>query len=197
MQSIKTYRTDDLTPPPHRGLLPIKKHLLQFVAWREHLPDLVTPLTVPGLGPIAAALDMVLTTGEAYLRSNSWLTIDTYGARLHYIVQDIPRLKQDTLYVTDAGAAQFNRFLEQLMRDDLNSRILDGKKRGEQEKRIIEQFLDETGLNETLDLDAEKKAQWRLRNHRGMPRVRGHHIMRGTAAQPAPQEGRYAGRVRW
>lgn len=196
MQSIKTYRTDNLTPPPHRGLLPIKKYLLQFVAWREHLPDPTAPISVPGLGPIAAAIDMVLTTGDAYLRSNSWFTIDSYGARLHYIVQDLPRLKRDTLYVTDEGAAQFNRFLEQLMRDDLNMRILDGKKRGDQEKRIIEGFLDETGLNEYLDFDSEKKAQWRLRTHRGVPSVRGHNLMRESSYRGV-SVACYAGRVHW
>lgn len=192
----KKYRTDSLIPPPHRGLLPVKKHLLAFVAWREHFPDLLTPLTVPGLGPIAAALDMVLTTGDAYLASSNWLTVDTYGARLHYLVQDIPRLRQDMLYVTDAGAAQFNRFLEQLLQDDLHARILAGKKNGDQEKRIIERFMDETGLNEYLEFDMLKKAQWRLRTHRGVPSVRGHNLMRGSGYAGTTVLC-YAGRVHW
>ncbi len=149
------------------GCIPVKKHLLQYVIWRERLPDAGTPIPVPGLGPIAAALDMVLTFDHIYLDSAPSPVVDKFTGRLYYAVEST-----DRQFVPDTGALMFNRFLEQLLRDDLNARILEGKTLGIQEKNVIERFLSETGLDEYLDFESVKKAQWRLRVHRRAPLIR-------------------------
>lgn len=168
--------------PTHHGVLPIKPAHLQYVVWRERLVSPSAPLLVPGLGAISAGLDMALITGAAYLDSRSTQQVDFYTAKLHYRIHDLMHLQADRLYVSDYGAELFSRFLEQLMRDDLNDRVLRGKQQGRLEKNTIESFLDETGLNEWFEFDSEKKAQWRLRKHRGLPNIRGHNLMRAMAS---------------
>lgn len=165
----------------HHGILPIKPALLEFVRYRENLSGAASLILVPGLGPIAAAIDMVLVSADEYLASRPMQRVEAYTARLHYEITDLPHLHERRVYVNDTGAVLFNRFLEQLMRDDQYWRILKAKERGVQEKNTIAEFLDETNLNEFLELDTEKKGQYRLRRHRGIPSIRGKNLMRAAA----------------
>jgi hypothetical protein len=181
----------------------VRPHLAQFVVWRERLPDAAAPLRVPGLGAISAALDMVLVPYDDYRRSPLRTSVDALGARLYYIVDgrlrtarapvpgtlslfDDPAAAADTVppsyaprvrqYATDAGTTAFNRFLEQLLRDDLNAAVFAAKHRGENETDAIEAFMDAVGLHDLLDLDTLKKSAWRMRTWRGAEIIRGKHL---------------------
>lgn len=154
--------------PASRCCLPVKAHLLQYVVWRERLPAADTPIPVPGLGPIAAALDMVRTFDHVYLGAAPREAVDHFTARLYYALDP----SETRRFVADPGVILFNRFLDQLLRDDLFARILAGKSGGLQEKKVIEDFLTETRLDEFLDFESVKKAQWRLRVNRRVPTIR-------------------------
>lgn len=178
---------------PLLACVAVKPHLLRYVVWREHFPTSAHPLPVPGLGPVSAALDMVLVSENEYLRSIPRESVDALGARLFYAVHGGARADYARRFVTDAGTAQFNRFLEQLLRDDLDRLIFEAKSAGRKEKEAIEVFLDRTGLHDMLDFESLKKSAWRLRAHRGAPIIRCKHAR--PRATIFPEAAR--GRVHW
>lgn len=199
----------------------VRPHLLQFIAWREWLPDLNTPLLVPGIGPIAAALDAVLVPLLEYRHSQSRGSVDEFGARLYYRLaakeksapSDSPRspqlglfsavaldevahraVQRERRFVTDAGMARFNRVVEQLLLDDLARYILREKKlNGRTETDAIYDFLDEVGISELVEFDKAKKGAYRWRVHYNAPIIRGHDLRPRT--QPVDVRARV--RVKW
>lgn len=163
------------TPPGemYAGRIAMKPHLLRYVQWREGLKDSAAPLLVPGLGPIAEVLSMLLVDDRNFLSARPLQSVEGFSATLHYHV--IARnVLSGHRYVTDEGTRHFNRFLQQLLQDDLYFRSAEARKQRTQEKIVIETFLHDTGLDEWLEFDTAKKAQFRLRQIRSGVNVSGY-----------------------
>jgi len=159
---------DTLSPPcdQYAGRIAIKPHLLRYVEWREGLNAYTRPaLIVPGLGPITEVLSMLLVSDQQLLASSPLKSVEGYTATLHYqvIVRSMPAPRR---FVTDEGTRHFNRFLEQLLNDDIFFRAKEAAREKKQQKTIIEEFLHATGLDEWIEFDAQPKAQHRLKQIR-------------------------------
>ena len=157
----------------HLGRIAIKPHLLRYIQWREQFRQEDQPLIVPGLGPIAHVLGMMLVTDREYLNAAPLTTVEGYTATLHYKVVQRHTLEQ-RYYLTDEGTREFNRFLQQMLQDDLFFRVREGQRKKQQEKDIIEAFLHDTGLDEWLEFDTQKKANFRLKQFRTGQQVQGY-----------------------
>lgn len=157
----------------HAGRIAIKPHLLRYVQWREGLRDAATPLVVPGLGPIAEVLAMLLVDDRTYLNSQPLRGVDAYTETLHYVISDrsMPSARR---FVTDEGTLHFNRFLQQLLNDDIFFRAKEAEKARKQQKTVIEEFLQATGLDEWLEFDSLPKIQTRLKQLRSGASVQGY-----------------------
>jgi hypothetical protein len=201
----------------------VRPHLLRYIAWRERLPDLTTPVLVPGWGLVPAVLDGFLVSLHEYKRAGARPCVDAFGARLYYRISPKgrphraehrgPQLSffdadpaavaldaeahealRERRFITDAGAARFNRIVEQMLVDDLSRHILQAKaEHGTQEKDAIEDFLDLVGIADCYEFDRAKKSAWRLRVHTNAE------LLRGNRPRPRSISIDYQtrARVRW
>lgn len=167
--ATRTTQPEDI----HLGRIAIKPHLLRYIQWREQFRQEDQPLIVPGLGPIAHVLSMLLVTDREYLDARPLTTVEGFTATLHYRVVQRHTM-EPRFYVTDEGTREFNRFLQQLLQDDLHFRIREAAARRIQEKDVIEDFLHSTGLDEWLEFDTTKKANFRLKQFRNGCPVQGY-----------------------
>jgi hypothetical protein len=195
------------------GCIAVSPHLAQFVVWIENLPDGTTPLRVPGLGPITAALASHLVSYSDYRRSPMRTSVDALGARLYYVVDGRERTgktpppgmlslfsdDEDTTeekmyvprkerFVNDKSIIDFNRFLDQFLRYELNRAIIEAKKRGIHECEAIEGFMTEVGIHDLIDFDTLKKSAWRRRVWLGTDIIRGNQFRprQNTFSTPTP-----------
>lgn len=174
------------------GSIKVRPYLAAYTRWRENLaPD--QPLLVPGCSPIALALDLCLTNKTTYLASRAvGLPDEKYGARLRYTVAG-SRDRDGFLFVTDAMALRFNSFLLHDLHNLLADRIFRAVADGGSEKLTLLGFMREVGIEELVEYDALKKANYRLRTHRGFSHGRGRNwtysptAMQFIHAQPAPK----------
>ena len=164
-----------LLPPDPQfvGRVAIKPHLLRYVQWREGLKDENTPLVVPGLGPIAEVLSILLVTDREYTSSRPLSSVDGFSAVLRYTVADRSSVTPRR-FVTDEGTRHFNRYLQQLLNDDIYFRAREAQKQKVQQKTVIEEFLHVTGLDEWLEFDSMPKSQTRLKQFRTGRSVQGY-----------------------
>jgi len=166
----------EILPPPddkYSGRIAIKPHLLRYVQWREGLRDEHSALIVPGLGPIAEVLSILLVSDREYLNARPLTSVEGYTAVLHYAV-----LERSTSparrFVTDEGTRHFNRYLQQLLNDDIYFRAKEAARQRIQQKTVIEEFLAATGLDEWLEFDSMPKSQTRLKQLRSGASVQGY-----------------------
>lgn len=164
-----------LLPPDTQfaGRVAIKPHLLRYVQWREGLDDENTPLVVPGLGPIAEVLSILLVTDREFTSSRPLSSVDGFSAVLRYTVADRSSVAPRR-FVTDEGTRHFNRYLQQLLNDDIYFRAREAQKHKVQQKTVIEEFLHATGLDEWLEFDSMPKSQTRLKQFRTGRHVQGY-----------------------
>ncbi len=164
-----------------KGWIPIRPHLLRYVEWRECLVA-GHPIVIPGMTIIAQALDLCLTNKTSYLTSTirrEESRVHEYSGRLHYLVHGITRCRYNFHFVTAQQGMAFNIFLHHAMHDDLLRLIQAGQAAGQYEINIIKNFLDETGMDELINYESVKKAQYRLRQAKAYSMQKGRTI-RGT-----------------
>lgn len=164
-----------------KGWIPIRPHLLRYVQWREHL-DAGAPIIVPGITPIAQALDLCLTNKTSYLTSTlrkEEPSAHEYTERLYYLVRGATRCRYNFHFVTAPQGMAFNIFLHHAMHDDLLRLIQAGQAAGQYEINIIRNFLEDTGMDDLINDESVKKAQYRLRKTKHYQVQKGRPI-RGT-----------------
>lgn len=173
-------RTAFMTDKSTCGMLPIQPHLLAYLTWKENLSK-GELFTIPSQSPIAVALSGYILLSLRLIRdarqvAPTCLKMERYTARLPFQIQGV--YNPDFFIIADLIAKEFDAYLYHTLQAELFDRILFAKRFGMEEKDTIEGFLDESGLNYYLDFEAVKKAQYRLRQTRRTPTVRGLSIRR-------------------
>jgi hypothetical protein len=204
--------------PDRIACVAMRPALLRYIAWRECFTDLSTPLLLPGIGPVAAALDSLLVTMHEFRRSAPRESVDEFHARLYFRVTEKEKVKRpcckpsqfsmfpatdddeehyaamrERRFITDAGTRRFNRFAEQLLFDDIARFVLREKATGATETESIQLFLDQIGIADLIEFEQAKKYAWRWRSHYNAPIIRGN-TMRPRAV---PVDVAHRTRVRW
>lgn len=155
------------------GHLPIRPHLLRYVEWREGLPP-GQALAVPGPSIIAVTLNLILVSKTNMLLSGRCrdAKLAQCSARLRYQVTG-RRYWRDHIFVADDSALAFGDFLTALLHQDLLDLIIAGQRERRLEKDVIVQFMLDTGLDDFMEFDALKQAQFRYRRKIGFVHHRG------------------------
>lgn len=156
-----------------RGFLPIRPHLLRYVEWREGL-SAGSPVQLPGPSLVATTLNLILVSKSRLLQSVASRTkaLAQCTSRLHYEVHG-RRYWQNQIFVTDDAALCFSEFVHVLLHHDLLDRIIAGQRERTLEKDVIVQFMITSGLDDFVDFDAMKQAQFRFRRKVGYEHHRG------------------------
>jgi len=155
------------------GHLPIRPHLLRYVEWREGLSP-GHPVVVPGPSIIAVTLNLILVSKSALLLCSRTreACLAKCSARLRYQVTG-RRYWHNHIFVTDDSALAFGEFLTALLHQDLLDLIIAGQRERRLEKEVIVQFMLDTGLDDFIEFDALKQAQFRYRRKIGFVHHRG------------------------
>lgn len=156
-----------------RGFLPIRPHLLRYVEWREGLAP-GAPVQLPGPSLVGVTLNLILVSKSRLLLSPDGraTALAHCTARLHYEVHG-RRYWHNQIFVTDDAALAFGEFLASLMHHDLLEQIIAGQRDRRLEKDVIVQFMIATGIDDFIEFEAMKQAQFRFRRKIGYRHHRG------------------------
>jgi hypothetical protein len=158
-----------------RGMLPMRPDLLRFVQWRENL-EASDYLTIPGKGFFSTYLaNMIELAKSMYFpgairesRDN-----DDYTAKLRF--EAAPGLLDSTFFeYAHLIAIGFNNIVYQALLEEQCRYvgIAQTYSPGLDAKEALEHFRISSGLDEVRESDADIKATYRLRLHRGLVRPR-------------------------
>lgn len=160
---------------PMRGFIPMRPDLLRFIQWRENLePDEYLPL--PGKGFFSAYLTNMIELAQSMYFPGAVREArdrDEYSARLKF--EAAPGLIDSTFFeYSPLITEKFNNVVYQALLEEQVRYVsiaceytphLD-------KKEALEHFRITTGLDEFRESDADIKASYRLRLHRGLVRSR-------------------------
>lgn len=159
------------------GYLPLEPAHLRYVEWRENLHS-GQAIEIPGRSAIAAHLNALMSFAILFADEDRFpqpapLQLQAYTAKLYFNANH-HLARHEIFLLADRIAFYLNDYLYTSLHDCLLDLVIAGKRDGKQEQHIIEYFLRQTQLDEYLDFEAVKKAQYRARKYRDMPSIKGH-----------------------
>ena len=148
-----------------KACVPVKPYLLKFVQHIDNIKE-DEPLNLNNGGVVGNVLKGYLTTKMKLQRretKKSYASLEKeYTAILWYEVYD--DLKQfNSFYISKKSIVAFNTFLHRLFHEMLLFKIMEGLEEGINAKDTTIRFMEKFGIEDTVDVDSLKKANYRLR----------------------------------
>jgi len=112
-----------MSATPIHGYIPIRPDLLQFVIWRENLPEKTAPLVLPGQGAICAFLGELIQFARIVYQpifdiEREPIKLSGLTARLHF--ECAPGYMDESFFqYADLVAFYFNAFLLQQWKEQV------------------------------------------------------------------------------
>ncbi len=156
-----------------RGYIPIRPDLLQFVVWRENLPEKTTPLVLPGQGAICAFLGELIQFARIVYQpmfeiEREPLDLPHLSERLRF--ECAPGFIDESFFrYADLIAHFFNDFLHQQWKEEVEIWVeacLHCAPHTDR-KEAIAQLHEKSGVGHLREWDSEIRANHRFRTHRG------------------------------
>lgn len=147
--------------------IPMKPHLKQFVLFMEN-PGEDGVLHLQRGGTISYVLKMVLE-GKMKLPYNDEFQLDGfYGDRLYFKVES-SMLAWNKIGISAKKIAMFNHFVHHLLNDLVLDRIQVAKRKHKAyELETVYDFLEDSDLQEILDVDTLRKSIYRLKKRKSL-----------------------------
>lgn len=154
------------------GYIPITPKNLQYVRYVESLQP-GDSLLIPSPTPIATYLENIFRLGKSliaplwapeYLHVES---VESFGARLPFRVSGA--LAHPDLFIILAQVAYaLDKQVDNWINEEAWHRVDMGMEAGLPEIYVLEMFLEQSGLEDYIELDSFHKANYRLRKRRGL-----------------------------
>ena len=175
------HRTHASSQKPVHGYIPIRPDLLQFVLWRENLPEKTSPLCLPGQGAICNYLSDLMQFARAtysplFSVEREPLALTGLTARLYF--ECSPGFVDESFFqYADLIAQSFNDFLHQHWKEVVDiwataCLYYDPK---HHRKEAIADLHTLSRMGDLREWESDIRADHRFRAHRGTiarPRVK-------------------------
>lgn len=155
-----------------KGYIPIRPDLLQFVVWRENLPDKSAPLRLPGQGAICNYLTDLIEFGRsiylpAFTIEREPLELSGLTARLRF--ECAPGFLDESFFqYADLVAFYFNEFLHQQWKEtaELWASVALRYNPAYHRKDAIADLHEVSGIGDLREWESDIRANRRFRDYR-------------------------------
>jgi hypothetical protein len=152
--------------------IPVRSHHLKFIEYVENLQP-GEPLDLKSNSTISNWLRLLLTKKsktDVYMKSSATKIGKDYNAELKFKI-GVRTFDKLEFFYSVKTIHIFNQFIYNYLCDILLLEIRKGCIRGIKEKEVIEQFMEDYGIDEMVDRDTLKKATYRLRKDKKIPSI--------------------------
>lgn len=157
LEKTTNYREMKLT-----GSIPIRPHLLKYVCWNENI-KIGEAIDLKGGGNIAFILQMLLRGKLESISYDDRQSVGKDYTQSLYYVYPLRHLNEGRIFIDEKAILIFNQFLHKHFHETLNVLIIQNQKYGIKIESSIKDFMDMLGIEDEIEYDSLKKANFRLR----------------------------------